>query len=392
MIYLDNNATTPVDPEVYEAMEPYLREEYGNPSSKFYTLASNAEIAVEEARESVAKLINSRPEEIIFTSSGSESNNFIIKGISDYYKNYLDKGNHILTSKVEHESVRNSCRFLNGEIYMNREKKENKYQKKKIIDRGFEVDFLNTNSKGQVELDEIVSKIKDKTILGSFIWANNELGSINDIAKILKEFEKRDIFLHSDATQAVGKIKVDVKETGLDALTFSSHKIYGPKGIGATFLKKDKYRMPDITSLIHGGDNQELGYRAGTLSVHNIVGFGKAAELARLELEDNMEKMGKLEGEFIKILKEKYPEAIILSDSEGVPGVISYILPGVNNMLHIKKIGDKIAISSGSACSITGDSHVLEAIGMSKYKSNFFRASFNKFIDKNDFKIIKEYI
>ncbi len=392
MIYLDNNATTPVDPKVYEAMEPYLREEYGNPSSKFYTLANNAQLAVEEARESIAKLINSKPEEIIFTSSGSESNNFIIKGIADYYNNYLDKGNHILTSQVEHESVRNSCRFLNGDIYMNKEKKESKYQKKKTIDRGFQVDFLATNSKGQVELNEIISKIKDKTILGTFIWANNELGSINDIARISEEFKSRDIFLHSDATQALGKIKVDVEEAGLDAMTFSSHKIYGPKGIGATFLKKDKYRMPDITSLIHGGDNQELGYRAGTLSVHNIVGFGKAAELARLELKENMKKMEKLEEKFIKILKEKYPDVIILSDLDGVPGVISYILPDVNNMLHIKNIGDKIAISSGSACSITGDSHVLEAIGMFKYKSNFFRASFNKFIEKEDFEVIRKYI
>lgn len=392
MIYLDNNATTPIDVRVIEDMEPYLFEEYGNPSSKFYTLAINAEKAVQKARTNVAELINAKPEEIIFTSSGSESNNFIIKGVADYYKNYLEKGNHILTSTIEHDSVRNSCKFLKGDIFMNKEKKDSKYQQNKTINRGYEVEFISTDNKGYIDVNEIRDKINNQTILGSFIWCNNEIGTINSMKEISDILDSKNVFFHSDATQAVGRINVDVNSIKVDAMTFSSHKIYGPKGIAAAYLKKDKYRMPDITSLIHGGDNQELGYRAGTLAVHNIVGFGKAAEIARKELENHISYMKTLEEKFIRILKEKYSDVIILSQIDGVPGVVSYIIPGLNNMIHIKNIGDKIAISSGSACSITGDSNILDSIGMSQYKSNFFRVSFNKFIKLEDFKIIQKYI
>ena len=253
MIYLDNNATTPIDVRVIEDMEPYLFEEYGNPSSKFYTLAINAEKAVQKARTNVAELINAKPEEIIFTSSGSESNNFIIKGVADYYKNYLEKGNHILTSTIEHDSVRNSCKFLKGDIFMNREKKDSKYQQNKTINRGYEVEFISTDNKGYIDVNEIRDKINNHTILGSFIWCNNEIGTINSMKEISDILDSKNVFFHSDATQAVGRINVDVNSIKVDAMTFSSHKIYGPKGIAAAYLKKDKYRMPDITSLIHGG-------------------------------------------------------------------------------------------------------------------------------------------
>lgn len=379
MIYIDNNATTKIDEEVLEAMRPYLEEEYGNPGSRYYSLSKNANKAVEEAREKVAELINVKPKEIIFTSSGSESNNFIIKGISDYLKNYEDMGNHLITSKFEHKSVLNSFRFLNGEIYMNKEKNKKMGQRNTRIDRGYEVDFLGGNSKGQMLLPNIESVINDNTILGSFIWANNETGNLNDIEKITMLLNKKDIFIHSDATQIVGKLKVDLAKTRLDAISFSAHKIYGPKGIGAAFLRSNKYTNQDITSLIHGGEDQEFGYRAGTPAVHNIVGFGKAAEIANKSLEKNSKEIKILEEEFIKILSVNFEDLILLIDHDAkIPGVVSFILPKVNNQIYLKKLSRDVAFSSGSACTISTKSTLLDELGLSEYSSNFFRVAFGK--------------
>lgn len=393
MIYLDNNATTPIAREVYEAMKPYLKEEYGNPSSKFYTLADNARKAVEDAREKVADLINADPKEVIFTSSATESNNFIIKGIADYMKYYEEKGNHIITSKVEHPSIINTCRFLNGEIYMNKEKTKKLNQENKTVDRGYKVDFLDVNEFGQVEVDELKTKIKEDTVLASIIWGNNETGNLNDIIEMGKIFKNKDVLFHSDATQVIGRVDVDVKKTPVDFLSFSAHKFYGPKGIGAAYIKKEKYKMPDITSLIHGGDNQEFGYRAGTLCIHNIVGFGKAAEIAKRDMEVYLKKLTKLEEEFKKVIADKYNDVLLFTDPENhVPGVISFVLPNINNMIYIKKISDKIALSSGSACSITGDSHVLAAMNKEEYKTNFIRISFNKYNTEEEIEKLKEIL
>ncbi|MBU5310594.1 cysteine desulfurase [Tissierella carlieri] len=393
MIYLDNNATTPIDDEVVYAMEPYLREEYGNPSSKFYTLAANAEKAVNLAREKVANLIHSDPKEIIFTSSATESNNFIIKGIADYMRYYEEKGNHIITSKVEHQSIINTCRFLNGEIYMNKEKRKNLNKEGKVIDRGYEVDFLDVNEFGQVQTSIILKKIKHTTILGSIIWANNEIGNLNDINEIANLFKNNGVLFHTDATQAIGRVQVDVKKTPIDFMSFSAHKLYGPKGIGAAYIKSGKYSMPDITSLIHGGDNQEFGYRAGTLSVHNIVGFGKAAEIAKRDMNSYIIKLEKLEVEFKKLISTKYPDIIFLTDPRNhVPGVVSFIIPRTNNMMYIKSLSDKVAMSSGSACSITGESHVLSAINRLEYNTNFFRVSFNKFNTEEEIIKLKDIL
>lgn len=390
MIYLDNNATTQIDPRVADAMMPYILEYYGNPSSKYYTLAEKSEKAIEEAREKVADLVNAHSKEIIFTSSGTESNNFIIKGVSDYYKNYLKKGNHIITTSVEHDSIINSCKYLNGEIYMNKVKKKFKKDSHMKIDRGYLVDFLDVDKYGLVNKDIIKDHIKDTTILGSFIWANNETGNINDIKSISEIFYENNILIHSDATQIVGKKYVDVKDVNLDFMTFSSHKIYGPKGIAAVYLKKDGYKSPDITALLHGGDNQEFGYRGGTLAVHDIVGFGEAAYIAKKELDKNMEKISILENELRNILIEKYEDIIFITDeSDHVPGVISFVLPDINNMLYIKKISDKVALSSGSACSITDKSHVLSAMGLESQASNFIRISLSKFNNKDEVEQLK---
>lgn len=379
MIYIDNNATTKIDEEVLAAMRPYLEEQYGNPGSKFYLLAENAGDAIEEAREHVALLINAEPKEIIFTSSGSESNNFIIKGMSDYLKNYEKSGNHLLTSKFEHKSVLNSFRFLNGEIYMSKEKIKRKGQKPITIDRGYEVDFIGGNSRGQTSLEDIDSYIKDRTILGSFIWANNETGNLNDMVNIVDLFNKKDIFIHSDATQMVGKLDVDLQKIKLDAISFSAHKIYGPKGIGAAYLRSNKYTTKDITSLIHGGADQEYGYRAGTSAVHDIVGFGKAAEIAKRDMNKNIQHIKALEEEFIKMLSNKFDNLkLLIDEDQKVPGVVSFILPDVNNQIYLKELSEYVAFSSGSACTVSTDSSLLDELGLAEYRSNFFRVAFGK--------------
>ncbi len=384
MIYLDNSATTPIDPEVLEAMLPYLKEEYGNPSSRHYTLAVNAEKAVEKAREQVANLINANPKEIIFTSGASESNNMIIKGVSDYLKFYEDKGNHIITSTVEHKSVLQTCKFLNGDVFWNNPDKTiasqflKKKKNTKKINRGFEVSFLPVNEYGQVTDENFKNSIKENTILASFIWGNNEIGSLNNIDSLSKIAKENNILIHSDATQVLGKVPIDVRKIPVDFLSFSAHKIYGPKGVGATFIRQESFNNYKMTSLIHGGQ-QEFGYRAGTHAVHNIVGFGKACEIAKRDMDNYIEKILNLEEETKRILKEKYPEIKFLGDPENkIPGVIGMIIPNVINQILIKNLADKVAISAGSACGIGEPSYVIQEIGKANCTNHFIRISLNK--------------
>jgi cysteine desulfurase len=388
MIYLDNSATTPIDPEVLDAMMPYLKEEFGNPSSRHYTLAKNAERAVEEAREKLASLINSKPDEIIFTSGASESNNFVIKGIADYKKYYENNGNHIITSKVEHKSVLQTCKFLNGEVYLNKEKNKRKsYVARKVesvrVDRGYEVTFLDVNEYGQVSDSALNDAIKDNTILVSLIWGNNEIASLNDITSLSRVAKSRNILFHSDATQILGKVDIDVNDIPVDFLSFSAHKIYGPKGVGACYMRRNKTSLPDLTALIHGG-LQEYGYRAGTHAVHNIVGFGKAAEIAKRDMKKYISKLTELEIETKKMLKAKFPDVEFLGDPDKhIPGVIPMILPGFINEMLIERLNNDVAISSGSACSIGEPSYVISAIGKILKSNNFIRISFNKFMASN---------
>ncbi|WP_010249532.1 cysteine desulfurase family protein [Acetivibrio cellulolyticus] len=394
MIYLDNSATTPIDPEVKDAMLPYLTEEYGNPSSKYYILAENARKAVEESREKIARLINADPDEIIFTSCASESNNMIIKGVADYKKYVENKGNHIITSVTEHKSVLRPCKFLAGyeDALTNKERNRLKPGKKveRKIDRGYEVSFLPVNGYGQVEADVLENAIKSTTTLVSLIWGNNEIGTLNPIIDLAALCKSKGVLFHSDATQILGKVKIDVKDVPVDFLSFSAHKLYGPKGIGACYIRKGNYGLkPAMTALIHGG-SQEDGYRAGTHCVHNIVGFGKAAEIALRDMDSYLPKIMELEKQFKDALKNANPNVEFNGHTEQkIPGVISVTIPGVNNELLIKKIKDSVAISTGSACSADEPSYVLAAIDRGNTTRNTVRISLTKNTTNN---ILAEFI
>lgn len=364
MIYLDNSATTPIREEVYLAMKPYLREEYGNPSSKYYSSAVRAQEAVNQSRYQVAKLLNCEPEEIIFTAGSTESTNMIIKGVADYKKYYENAGNHIITSKVEHHATLNTCRFLNGEIYSNHDAIFSLDGKPRRVNRGYEVSFLDVNEYGQVEPEELDTEIKDSTILASFIWGNNEIASLNNVDALCEISHKKRVLFHADATQVLGKIPIDLKKTPVDFLSCSAHKLYGPKGVGAAFLRCDDYGTPPITSLLHGGE-QEYGVRAGTLAVHNIVGFGKAAELARYELAEKH----KLILEQDKIIREfifQLPNIELLGDpKDRIPGIYSIVIKSkdFSNERFLKRVSEEFAASTGSACALGEPSHVLKAMG-----------------------------
>lgn len=348
MTYLDNSATTSIDPEVLDAMLPYLREEYGNPSSKYYTLAANAHKAVEQARQQVADLLNAESAEIIFTSGATESNNFVLKGVADHYEN---RGKHLITTPVEHKSIMETCKYLSA--------------------KGYEVTYIPVSAYGQAEYEVLSSILRKDTILVSIMWGNNEVGSTNDIAALSSICQKNDILFHTDATQVLGKIPVDLKKSLVNFLSCSAHKLHGPKGIGACFVRKTKLGLKTkLTPLLHGG-SQENGYRAGTLAVHNIVGFGKACEIARQDMKTDINLLLALEAKLSIQLQEKIP---ILEfnhhPKHKIPGVMSLTIPGINNELLVKALASAgFALSTGSACSAAEPSHVLAAIGASLEKS-----------------------
>lgn len=345
MIYLDNSSTTRVLPEVYKEMIPYISEYYGNPNSKYYEQAVKSKDAVKIARNRVAQFLNCNDEEVIFTSGATESNNFILKGYTHANKK---EGNHIIISAIEHSCILNTAKFLEQE--------------------GYEVTYLPVDHNGIVNPQILEKNIKNNTILVSIMWANNELGSINDIKEISKICKKHKIKFHTDATQYAGKGQIDLQEyNNIDFLSISAHKFYGPKGIGMVFIRKDENGFyPNITPLIHGGE-QEYGLRSGTLAVHQIVGMGKAAELARINLKENIEKLKKDEKEFIEKMKEIFGDRICINNTNKnkVPGLVSLRIKNYNNQLFLKEAADILCASTGSACSNAKPSYVLKACGYS---------------------------
>ena len=389
MIYFDNSATSPVDEEVLEAMLPYLREEYGNPSSKYYCKAINAHRAVEEARSHVAKLLGAASEEIIFTSGATESTNFIIKGYMDYRRYYGDGRNHIITSVAEHKATLNTCKYLNGELYSNNDPTVSLFGDKRRVDRGYEATFVDVSNIGEITTEAVSAAIKPNTAMISAIYANNEIGTVSDVKSIAALCKKYGIAFHSDLTQAVGKVSLDVHDMGFDYASCSAHKIYGPKGVGAACLKSDRFGIEPITAFMHGVE-QESGYRGGTLAVHNIVGFGKAAEIALRDAKKNEKHLIELDKLLVAGLGN-VPEISLTNPSEKrLPGIVSILVDkrDFNNERFIKKVSDELALSTGSACSAGEPSYVIKAIGLEKQVSKVIRITINKYTTEEDMQVL----
>ncbi len=395
MIYFDNSATSPVDEEVLDAMLPYLREEYGNPSSKYYCKAVNAHNAVEDARVNVAKLIGANSEEVIFTAGATESTNFIIKGYMDYRRYYDDGKNHIITSVAEHKATLNTCKYLNGDLYSNNDPTVTLFGGKKTVDRGYEASFVGITETGEILVAAIDEAIKSNTAMVSVIYVNNEVGTISNISEIAKLCAKKGIAIHSDLTQAIGKVSIDVHDLGLDFASCSAHKIYGPKGVGAAFVKSDAYGIPPITALMHGGE-QENGYRAGTLAVHNIVGFGKAAEIALRDLAANETRILRLDQMLVAGVTAIQDISLTNKSDNRLPGIISIVVDkkDFNNERFIKRVSDRFALSTGSACSAGEPSYVITALGMEDKVAKVLRISLNKYTTEEEvnqlIKILRE--
>lgn len=395
MIYFDNSATSPVDEEVLDAMLPYLREEYGNPSSKYYCKAVNAHNAVEEARAKVAKLIGANPEEIIFTAGATESTNFVIKGYMDYRRYYGDGKNHIITSVAEHKATLNTCKYLNGDLYSNNDPTVTLFGGKKTVNRGYEASFVGITETGEILVTTIDEAIKNNTAMVSVIYVNNEVGTISNISEIAKLCAKKGIAIHSDLTQAIGKMTINVHDLGIDFASCSAHKIYGPKGVGAAFVKSDAYGIPPITAFMHGGE-QENGFRAGTLAVHNIVGFGKAAEIALRDLAANETRILSLDQMFVAGVAAIPAISLTNKSDNRLPGIISIVVDkkDFNNERFIKRISDKFALSTGSACSAGEPSYVITALGLENKVLKVLRISLNKYTTEEEvnqlIKILRE--
>lgn len=385
MIYFDNSATSPVDEEVLDAMLPYLREEYGNPSSKYYCKAVNAYNAVEEARASIAKLLGAFPEEIVFTAGATESTNFIIKGYMDYRRYYGDGNNHVITSVAEHKATLNTCKYLNGDIYSNNDPTVSLFGERRRVDRGYEASFVGISDVGEVTVEAIEHAIKDNTALASIIYVNNEIGAISDIAGIAKLCKQKGIAFHSDLTQAIGKKEIDVHAMDIDYASCSAHKIYGPKGIGAAYLKSDAYGIQPLTAFMHGGE-QEFGLRAGTLAVHDIVGFGKAAEIALRDFGETEQRILSLDKRAITMLTSIEGITLTNSTDNRLPGIISIVVNRKNfhNERFIKKVSDELAISTGSACSAGEPSYVIKAMGLEDMVTKVLRITINKYTSEED--------
>lgn len=375
MLYLDNSATTKILPEVLEAMFPYLKEEYGNPSSKFYSLAENAKKAVTTARGQVAQLLECDPDEVVFTSGATESNNMIIKGVADYYGKKENSSKYLLTSAAEHPSVLETVNFLG--------------------DRGFNTKLLDVDSFARVNVQSVTETVTQlQPLLTSIIWGNNEIGSLNPIDELSEMFMNKGLFFHTDATQVIGKMLIDLRKyQGIRFLSMSGHKIGGPKGIGAAIIRKQSKEIyTRLTPLLHGG-GQENNYRSGTLAVHNIVGLGKAAELAAKNLEKNVHQLTQLENYLVDILKTNLGDKITFNNDtkDKIPGLISLQFIGVNNELLLKKLSNLIALSSGSACSSSKPSHVLSNAGKSLEEvRQTIRITLSADLNKKDLDIFRE--
>ena len=358
--YFDNAATTKVKEEVLIEMFPYFMESYGNPSS-MYSLGRRNKRAIEDARHKVANLIGCNQHEVYFTSGGSESDNMAIKGFAYANKN---KGNHIITSKIEHHAVLETCENLEKQ--------------------GFEVTYLNVDKEGKVDLEQLVNSIKENTILISIMFANNEIGTIQPITDISKIAKSRNITFHTDAVQAVGNVAINVKKLNVDMLSLSSHKIYGPKGIGALYVKEGI----GLDKFINGG-HQEKNLRAGTENVPGMVGLGEACKIANKELTNHIRHLKELRDYYVSRLKEEVEEIKINGSlTDRLPGNINVSFKDIDASTMLIKLDEfGICASAGSACNTgsTEPSHVLTSIGLEpNYANGALRVTFGDDNTKDD--------
>ncbi|MDF2695769.1 MAG: Cysteine desulfurase [Labilithrix sp.] len=341
-IFMDYHSTTPVDPRVIEEMLPYFNEKFGNAASRSHAFGWTAEEAVDYSRERIGKLINAQSEkEIVFTSGATESNNVAIKGVAEFYK---EKGNHIITSVIEHKAVLDTCKRLEKE--------------------GYQVTYLGVGKDGRVDPDDVKKALTDKTILVSIMLANNEIGTVQPLEEIGKLTRERGVLLHSDAVQGAGKVPFDVQQMNVDLASITAHKMYGPKGVGALYVRRSKPRVRLVAQMDGGG--HERGMRSGTLNVPGIVGFGKAAEI--------MMKEGKEEGVRLLGMRERLRKKLMTSLEEVfVNGSLEHRLPGNLNVSFAFVEGEAmmmaikdVAVSSGSACTSASlePSYVLRALGV----------------------------
>ena len=340
-IYMDNHATTPIDQRVLEAMLPYFTEKFGNAASRNHSFGWEAEEGVDKARNQIAALINAKSKEIIFTSGATESDNLAIKGVVEFYK---DKGNHVITCVTEHKAVLDSCRALErmGKAT---------------------VTYLPVDRYGMVDPDDVRKAITDKTVLITIMYANNEVGTIHPIGEIGKLAKEKGVIFHCDAVQAVGKIPVDVERDGIDLLSLSAHKIYGPKGVGAIYVRSKSPRVR-ITAQMDGGGH-ERGMRSGTLNVTGIVGLGKACEVAKTEMTDEGQRLTELRNKLQAGIFERLDEVFLNGHpTERLPGNLNLSFAYVEGESLLMGISD-VAVSSGSACTSATlePSYVIRALG-----------------------------
>ncbi len=339
-IYMDNHSTTQMDPRVLEAMMPYFTNIYGNAASRNHSFGWEAEEAVEKARKQIADLIGATPKEIVFTSGATESNNLALKGVAEMYS---ERGNHIITQVIEHKAVLDTC--------------------KRLEKQGVRVTYLPVNTDGRIDLDQLREAITDKTILISIMYANNEIGAIQPVAEIAKIAKERGVIFHSDAVQAIGKIPVNVNTDGIDIMSMTAHKVYGPKGVGALYVRRRNPRV-QITAQMDGGGH-ERGMRSGTLNVPGIVGLGAACEIAHKEMAEEAKRLQFLRDKLKHTLTAELDEVYINGSWEHrLPHNLNISFNYVEGESLLMGIND-IAVSSGSACTSATlePSYVLKALG-----------------------------
>ena len=367
-IYMDYQATTPMDPRVLEAMTPYFTDTFGNAASRNHSYGWEAEKAVDKAREQIANVINADPREIIFTSGATESDNMALKGVAEMYKS---KGNHIVTSSIEHKAIIDSA--------------------KRLETWGFDVTYIDPPDDGITSLKMIEDAIREDTILVSIMHANNEIGVINPILEIGKFCHEKGILFHTDATQGFGKVPIDVNEMGIDLLSATAHKVYGPKGIGMLYVRRRKPRVR-LSAIIDGGGH-ERGMRSGTLNVSGIVGFGKAAELCSEEMESETIRLTNLREKFRSIIFESLEEVYVNGhETNRLPGNLNISYPYVEGESLIMGLSD-VAVSSGSACTSASlePSYVLKSMGKGdELAHSSIRYGFGRFSTEEEIDYVAE--